>query len=176
MLRWLRRLVLLLLIAAIFVALGYLITSESRKRQQEAYHLQVTAVVQTSVAQALFDATRTAESGLSQYRLVKVASNEALIDIAEHYHTTVDVLRMANGLRSDVEYGNGGQLIVPEGVQFLSPPRRFQIHTASAGDTLDNLAKFYDVPIDLLRQDNPVLAERGLIPGDIVYVPVILTS
>lgn len=176
MLRWLRRLVLLLLFAAIFVALAYLITSESSQRQQEAYRLQVTAVVQTAVAHALFDATRTAESSQSQYRLVVVGQNEALLDIAERYQTTLDVLRMANGLRSDVEYGNGEQLIVPEGVQFLSPPRRFQLHTVSTGDTLDNLANFYDVPLDLLKQDNPVLATRGLIPGDIVYVPVILTS
>lgn len=176
MLRWLRRLVLLLLIVAIFVALGYLITSESRNRQQEAYTLQVTAEVQTAIAHALFDATRTAESSQSQYRLVTVTPNEALEDIAIRYNTTLDVLRMANGLRGDVEFGNGERIIVPEGVQFLSPPRRFQLHTAVDGDTLDNLAKFYDVPVDLLKQDNPVLAVRGLIPGDVVYIPVVLTS
>lgn len=176
MLRWLRRLVLLVLIIAIFGALAYLITTEDRRRQAEFYSLRVTLEVQTAIARALFDATRTAESSLSQYRLVRVQSNEALEDIADEYNTTLEVLRMANGLLPSVEYGNGEQLIVPQGVVRLDPPRRFQIHQATTGDSLDALAKFYAVPLDLLRQDNPVLAERGIIPGDNVFIPVVLTS
>jgi len=176
MLRWLRRLVLLILIIAIFGALAYLINTDDRKRQAETYTLRVTVEVQTAIARALFDATRTAESSLRQYRLVRVQANEALQDIADEYNTTLEVLRLANGLLPDVEAGNGELLVVPEGVTSLNPPRRFQIHQAAAGDSLDTLAKFYDVTLDLLQQDNPVLAQRGVIPGDIVFIPVVLSS
>ncbi|MBI5670560.1 MAG: LysM peptidoglycan-binding domain-containing protein [Chloroflexi bacterium] len=176
MIRWLRQLVLLLLVVAVFAGLALLMLSEDKKRQQEAYRLRVTMEVQTAVAYALYDATRTAESSLSHYRLVRVAPDEALADVAARYNTTLDVVRMANGLLPDVEFGNGEAVIIPEGVQFLNPPRRFQLHTALVGDTLDALSKFYDVPLDLLKQDNPVLASRGLIPGDIVFIPIVLTA
>lgn len=176
MLRWLRRLLLLVLIIAIFGALTYLITTEDRKRQAEAYTLRVTVEVQLAIERALFDATRTAESSLSQYRLVRILPNEALQDIAAEFNTNVEVLQMANGLRPDVEFGNGEALIVPEGVTFLDPPRRFQIHTATTGDSLETLAKFYGVSLNLLKQDNPVLAGRGILPGDIVFIPVVLSS
>ncbi|NWG15219.1 MAG: LysM peptidoglycan-binding domain-containing protein [Chloroflexi bacterium] len=176
MFRLIRRLFLLLVIVAVFGALAYLITAEDAKRQRQVYALRVTLGVQTAIAQALFDATRTAESHLRQYRLVIIQPGEALDEIAGQYNTTVEVLRMANGLLPDVEFGNGETLIVPEGVNVLFPPRRFSIHTAIAGDTLESLAKFYAVSLDLLEGDNPVLAARGVIPGDIVFIPVVLTS
>lgn len=176
MLRLIRRLVLLLVIVAIFGALAYLITAEDAKRQREVYALRVTLGVETAIAQALFDATRTAENDLPHYRLVVIQPGQALDEIAEQYNTTREVLQMANGLRPDVEFGNGETLIVPEGVRVLYPPRRFSVHTAVAGDTLASLAKFYAVSLDLLIGDNPVLAARGVIPGDIVFIPAVLTS
>lgn len=176
MFRWLRQLLLLLLVVAVFAALAYFMMSEDSKRQREAYRLRVTMEVETAVANALFDATRTAESSLSHYRLVQAAVGEPLADIASRYHTSLEVLRMANGLLPDVEFGNGEAIIVPEGVQFLDPPRRFQLHTAVPGDTLASLSQFYDVSLELLTRDNAVLASRGLIPGDRVFIPVILTA
>lgn len=176
MLRWLRQLVLLLLVAVVFAGLAFLMKTEDGKRQQEAYRLRVTMAVQTAVASALYDATRTAESSLSHYRLLQVQPDEPLAVVAARYNTNLDVVRMANGLRPDVEYGNGEAIIIPEGVQFLNPPRRFQLHTAISSDTLEALSRFYDVPLDLLIQDNPVLASRGLIPGDIVFIPIVLTA
>jgi hypothetical protein len=174
--RILRTLVLLVLFGAIFTGLAYLITSYDRSQAEKDYQLRITAAVQTAIAGALFDATRTAEADLPQYRLIVIHPDQSLTDLAAQYRTTAQIIRIVNGLRDDVEYGNGESLIIPEGVTQLEPPRRFRLHTATASDTLFALAKFYDVPLDLLQQDNPVLTNRGIIPGDIVFIPILLSS
>lgn len=174
--RWLRRLVLIALVAAIFGALAYAITVNQNAEKRKFYDMSVTLAVETAIAGALFDATRTAEGPLPQYRVITLGQDEALADVARQYNTSVDVLRMANGLRSDVEYGSGVALIVPQNVTNLDPPRSFEIRVAVQGDTLFSIANAYNVPLDLLEQDNPVLAARGhLLPGDRIFIPRLLS-
>ncbi len=81
---------------------------------------------------------------------------------------------MANGLAQDVVSGAGTELIVPEGVQTLTPARRLRQYEAVAGDTLSSIAEQNDVLLEYLALDNPVLAQRGLNPGDIVFIPTLL--
>lgn len=171
MFRLLRRLLLVVLIAGLFAALGYSITLNDRARQQQIFDTRVTLAVATAVQFALFEATRTAEADLPQYRLVQLGANQPLAEVASRYNTTVEVLRIANGLKDDVEVGNGETIVVPEGVQLLDPVRRFRPYTAAAGDTLSGLAARFQVPPDLMQLDNPVLAARGVQPGDIVFIP-----
>jgi hypothetical protein len=156
--------------------MAYAITLNQNAEKRKFYDMSVTLAIETAVAGALFDATRTAESPLPQYRLIMLGQDEALADVAQQYNTSIDVLRMANSLRSDVEFVSGVALIVPQNVTNLDPPRSFEIRLAVEGDTLLSIANAYNVPLDLLEQDNPVLTARGrLIPGDRIFIPRLLS-
>jgi hypothetical protein len=175
LLRTVRFLLILTLVIAVFIGVGYYVVTEEHTRRHELYNLSVTLSVETAVHAALYDATRTSEAPLTQYRLVTLTPNQLLFDLALQYHTTVDAIRMANALRPDVDAGSGGEtLIIPEGVQVLDPPRRFKLYKAATGDTLDWIASNYGVPLDILRKDNPVLDQRGVIPGDTVFLAELL--
>lgn len=171
---YLRILLILLVIGAIIGAIYYAMLQDNRNRTVELYNRQVTAVVQTAIADAIFSATRTVEAPLRQYRLLTVTSEETLESLAQRYDTSVEAIREVNGLSAEVETGDGGQLVVPEGVIELNPPRRLKVYTARAGDTLDFLALENNVPLDILHIDNPILTERGISPGDIVFIAILL--
>jgi LysM repeat protein len=173
--RWLRRLFILALVIGVFAGVGWWINQGITADIIKAYNIQVTTAIDTAIAVRLNDATRTAEAPLPQYRLVTVANGEALLDVAQKYHTTVEVLRMANQLQSTVDFGNGRPVVVPEGVQVLDPPRWFKYITAQPNDTLDAIAAVNDVTLEQLQKDNPVLTGRALLPGDIVFIPQLLT-
>jgi LysM repeat protein len=172
--RVLRNLFILALVIAVFGAVALFINQGRTDELKRLYDLQLTSGVETAVARALFDATRTAEAPLKQYRLITLDADDTLTELAARYNTTVEVLQMANGLEANVESGAGVRIIVPEGVSALDPPRILEAYQAEAGDTLESLAQRRRVPIDILQLDNPVLAERGVNPGDIVFIPTLL--
>jgi hypothetical protein len=174
--RFVRNLLLLIVIAAIFGALGYYVYTQDSVKREETYALKVALARETAVYGALFDATRTAEADLPHYRLVTLSAGELLADVAKRYNTSVEVLRMANKFREDVDAAQGGEtIIVPEDVQRLDPPRSFQKpYIAIAGETLEILANRYAVPLNILQLDNPVLTRRGVIPGDVVFIAELL--
>jgi LysM repeat protein len=172
--RWLRRLFILALVIGIFAIVGIGINANEWAKRQIEIDLQVTRAIETAIAARLFEATRTVEAPLPQYRLVTLAQGEALLDVAQRYNTTIEVLRMANQLLPTVDFGTDETIIVPEGIQILEPPRSFTPHTVVAGDTLSALAALNDVTIEQIVIDNPVLAGRELIPGDIVFIPHLL--
>ncbi len=173
--RFIRNLLLLILIVAVFAGVGYYVYLQDLEQRREVYALSVDLAKGTAVSAALFDATRTAESDQPHYRQITLAPGELLLDVARRYNTTVEVLRMANKLREDVDAGNGGEvLIVPQGVSILIPPRSFQTYMAVTGDTLSTLALKFDVDIQVLQLDNPILAQRGINPGDVVFVAEVL--
>jgi LysM repeat protein len=171
---YLRILLILLVVAAIIGAIYYAIQQDNRKRITELYNRQVTAAVETAVANAIYGATRTVEAPIRQYRFLTVTSDETLESLAQRYETTVDAIREVNGLSVEVETGDGSQLIVPEGVIEMNPPRRLTAYIARMGDTLDSLALENKVPLDILHTDNPILTERGISPGDIVFIATLL--
>lgn len=173
--RWLRRLFLLVVVVGVFAGVGYYIVRDSMKDTTQRYNLQVTRAIETAIAARLSDATRTAEAPLPQYRLVTLAKGEALLDVAQQYHTTVEVLRMANRLLPTVDFGTGETIVVPEGVQVLDPPRWLKPVTAQPNDTLSTIAAVNNVTLEQLQTDNPVLTNRELLPGDIVFIPELLT-
>jgi LysM repeat protein len=169
--RFIRTLFLLALIAALFVAIGVAITRDQRQKDWEMYNTRVAVAIPTQIANALFDATRTAEADEPQFRLITLGPNDTLDDVARRYKTTAEVIRMANRLLPDVNSGPGKTIIVPEGVQRLEPPRTFNTQRAVVGDTLETMALHFGVDIALVKMDNPILARRGVIPGDIVFIP-----
>lgn len=172
--RFLRFLLVLGLVGAVIGAVAYAISTTSYTDAVALYNQQVTAIVQTAVRSALYDATRTAEAPLDQYRLVLVTANDSLESVAEQYGTTPAAIRMANGLAPDIFYGAGDRLIIPQGVAALDPPRRLEVYIAVNGDTLSSIATQSNVPLTLLEMDNPVLAAREVLPGDIVFVANLL--
>ncbi|MEO8607717.1 MAG: LysM peptidoglycan-binding domain-containing protein [Chloroflexota bacterium] len=173
--RWVRRLFLLAVVIATFAGVGYFIFHDTGTDRDRLYNLQVTLAIQTAIAARLNDATRTAEAPLPQYRLVTLGNGEALLDVAQKFHTTVEVLRMANKLLPTVDFGSGETIVVPEGVQILDPPRWLKHVIAQPNDTLSTLAAVNNVTLEQLQKDNPVLANRELLPGDIVFIPELLT-
>ncbi len=57
----------------------------------------------------------------------------------------------------------------------LDPPRRFKKpYKAQKGDELAAIAARNGITLQILEQDNPILAKRGLNPGDIVFIPELL--
>lgn len=172
--RWIRRLLTLALVLIVFTAVGIFISRGMQRDLNNVYATMVGLAKDTAVAGALYDATRTAEAPLPHYRLIVLEPNERLLDIAAEYNTTIDVIRMANGLLPTVDSGNGEEIIVPENVQVLDPPRRLEKYIAVADDTLERIATRLDVPIETLQMDNPILTLRGVSPGDVVFIPRLL--
>lgn len=171
--RVVRFLLILVAVSALTGAVVYFIQTNRQEALSEAYNRQLVMARETAVANALFAATRTAEAPLPQYRQLRI-QNESLEQIADRYNTTVIVLRLANAFNSDVHHVDDATLIIPEGVQELDPPRQFITHQARPGQTLAQLAEDYDLPLSLLEMDNPILAQRGLNPGDLVFIAIIL--
>src|SRR5262245_44390813 len=116
MFRLLRNLFLVVLIVGLFAAVSYYIIQDDYKQRLAIYQDRSTLAVSTAIANRQFELTRTAEADFPQYRLVTVAAGEPLINVAEQYHTTLDVLRMANKLLPNVDAGDGSRLVVPEGL------------------------------------------------------------
>jgi len=173
--RFLRNLLILLLVASIFAAVGYYIYREDRIQRIETYNINLTHAVSTAIQDALFNATRTMEADQPHYILLTVGTQDSLTNIAQKYDTTADVIRMANNLLPTVEFGDGTEIIIPRGITQLDPPRRFKKpYYAVKGDTLSAIAARNSISEDLLALDNPILAKRGLNPGDIVFIPELL--
>lgn len=173
-LRFLRILLTLLIVGAVIAAVGFYIYSNNFERASALYNTQATSSVQTAIAEALFDATRTVEAPIRQYRLIALEPGDTLTQIAAEYDTTPEIIRRVNGLSEDVESGNGEIIIVPEGLQTLDPPRRLRTVKSRIGDTLSLLAESYGIPLELIEIDNPILAARGLMPGDTVFIAVLM--
>jgi LysM repeat protein len=171
---YMRILVIIIIVGAVIGAVALYVRSDNNQRVLEQYNRQVTAAVETAIANALNDATRTAEAPLRQYRLIIITPDETLESIARRYRTSADMIRQVNGLAADVESGNGEKIIVPEGVRALDPPRRLTAYTARTDDTLSSVAEENNVPLSILETDNPVLAARGVLPGDIIFVATLL--
>ena len=173
--RYIRNFLILVLVAVIFAAVGYSINRSERERRTKIYNGLVTQAVETAIQDALFVATRTAEADQPQYRFLRVGATDSLESIATKYNTTTDAIRMANNLLPTVDFGDGSQIIIPSGVAKLVPPRRFKKpYAAQNGDDLDAIAARNGISAEILALDNPILAKRGLNPGDLVFIAELL--
>ena len=170
----LRLLLTIIVVIGVAAAVYYFINVRTAQDNQARYNLQVTAAVGTAVQAALYDVTRTAEAPGQVFQLVKVDQGEDLKGIAERYSTTLDILRIVNKLAADVTTGDGSTLIIPVGMQILDPARTITAYTAQQGDTLNSISIKNNVSLDLLKRDNPALAQRGVVPGDIVFIGFVL--
>lgn len=160
----------LLFVVGVVTAIGFAIAIQSETATSDLYNRQMTAAIETAIADALLNATRTAEAPLGRYMLLRIEADESLEAVAARYGTTVEIIRMVNGLAADVENGSGVNLIIPMNVTELDPPRTLRIHRARLNETLASLAQQFDIPLSMLETDNPILSARGIIPGDVVFI------
>lgn len=166
----LRLLLTIIVVIAITGAVFYYISLRDYEAGIERFHLQVTAAIATSVQETLFSVTRTAEAPGNMYQLVQLGQNENLDQLARRYGTTLEILQIVNGIAPDVTTGNGETVVMPIAMQELEPLRTITVHKVQSGDTLLSISERYVVPLELLERDNPMLAQRKLIPGDTVFV------
>lgn len=170
---FLYRLRILLTIVVVVVVAGgiyVLIATNDYQARLATYDLQVTAAVATAIQNAVYDVTRTVEAPQNRYQLVTLGSNTDLRLLAEEHGTTLELLQIVNGLAPTVTEGSNDTLVVPVGITTMDPLRKISVYRAMPGDTLDVIAQRNATDLSLLEADNPVLARRGLHPGDIVFI------
>lgn len=166
----LRLLLTIIVVIGITGAIFYYVSLRDYEANIVRFNLQVTAAVATSVQDALYTVTRTAEAPGNAFQIIRLGQNENLDQLARRYGTTLQILQIVNSLGPDVTTGNGETVVMPLALQVLEPARTITVYTAQSGDTLASIAERYITPLELLEQDNPMLAQRGLTPGDIVFV------
>jgi hypothetical protein len=169
--RLIRLLLTVTLVALVIVGVTSYIRQGERKEAWDLYNTRVAIGKETAIWGALFDATRTAETDQVHYRLIKVADGQPLAEVAVQYNTTVEAIRMANRLLPSVEFGSGVAIIVPQDVQRFDPPRYLEPYQANAQDTWESIARRANIRVEQLQADNPILTVRGIIPGDLVFIP-----
>lgn len=89
-----------------------------------------------------------------------VKSGDTLYRIAKNHNTTVNNIKSINGLTSDTIYT--GQKLVLKGTQQSTPvktttPKTYKI---VAGDTLWNISKRYNIPIETIKSINNLTSDR----------------
>jgi hypothetical protein len=170
----------ILLTIAFVVALGggifYFISLQTFEDNVKKFNLQVTVAVATEIQNALMNVTRTVEAPMNRFQVVILGENESLEALALRYGTTLRAIQIANGIDLSVTEGSGNRLIVPVNIAELNPPRIVEIYVAQIGDTLPAIADRRRMSLQQLEQDNPVLVQRGLIPGDLVFVSIELLT
>lgn len=164
--------ILLTIILVILVGVGIVsvILVRDYEERINIYYAQVTAAIDRAIENAVYDATRTVEAPMNRYQLVSLEAGTNLALVAEEYDTTPDLLRIVNGLAEDVSEGNGEMIVVPVGMQHMEPLRLIETYRALPGDTLASIASTRGITPSILEEDNPVLAQRGVRPGDIVFI------
>jgi len=103
-----------------------------------------------------------------------VKPGESLVLLAEKYGSDVGAIKKLSGLKKDV-LQPGQELQIPIEVKDESQPRLppgVQVYTVGKGDTLERIAKTYDLRIIDIVSANPDLASLDKLPlGTKLYIP-----
>lgn len=96
-------------------------------------------------------------------RRYQVAAGDSLWTIAAQHQISVDALRRANQLPKDAALQIGQRLQIPTANAKAAAKTR--IHTVKKGDSLDRIARQYDLPLKDLLKFNGIKADSKLMPG-----------
>ena len=90
----------------------------------------------------------------SSSNLYVVKSGDSLYSIASRFNTTVDELKRANNLTSNL-LNIGQTLVIPSSNGEIIPPQGYITYTVKRGDTLYSIANQYGVSVnDLIESNN----------------------
>lgn len=130
-----------------------------------AVKIMIGGVVMSSLSlgggKAMAAETAVQQTHVSLYH--QVAAGETLWSLSRKYNTTVDLIKKANQLSTDM-LQIGQKLIIPKA-----------IHTVEAGDTLYALSRKYGTTVDAIKEANQ-LASNTLTIGRSLVIPVTTTS
>lgn len=99
-----------------------------------------------------------------------VQPGETLFRIALRYGVTVDALRYANGLTEASVLLSGQTLIIPSGTAVTYPPGA-RTHHVVPGESLEQIARRYNLTTDTLLRANNLPAGTNLLPGQVLIIP-----
>lgn len=101
-----------------------------------------------------------------------VQPGETLFRIALRYGVTVDALKAANGLSETSVLLSGQTLIIPTAAVAAARPIAGQTHRVAQGETLEQIARRYNITTDALLGANNLTALAPLLPGQVLIIPV----
>lgn len=99
------------------------------------------------------------------YKIYQIEYGDTLDIIANKVNTTVDNLKMINGIdESDIMAGN--LIIVPNNTSEL-----FTMYTVKKGDTIYNIAAMYNIDPNTLLKLNGLNKDDYIYPGNELTIP-----
>ncbi|GAB4409990.1 MAG: hypothetical protein Kow00106_03730 [Anaerolineae bacterium] len=99
-----------------------------------------------------------------------VQPGETLFRIALHYGVTVEALRYANGLTEASVLLSGQTLIIPSGAA-VSYPAGARTHRVAQGESLEQIARRYNLTTDAVLRANHLTANAVLVPDQVLIIP-----
>lgn len=119
-----------------------------------------------------------AASGGTDVRVYVVRPGDTLFEIAQNYGLTVEALGQANNLADPNVIEVGAQLKIPavssNATQQATAPsgsENTKLHLVSAGETLGEIAKMYDVSLSALVEVNGITDPNVLEVGELLQIP-----
>jgi membrane-bound lytic murein transglycosylase D len=104
---------------------------------------------------------------------VSVRKGDTLARLAKRHGVRVKELASANGLKPNSKLKVGARLVLPERVRAARDDRkrstRYKVHE---GDTLDQIARVYGVPVDRLAGRNRLKKNQLLRVGLVLVIPL----
>lgn len=100
-----------------------------------------------------------------------VQPGETLFRIALRYGVTVDALKVANGLSETSVLLSGQALIIPTAAVAAARPMAGRTHRVAQGESLEQIARRYNVTTDALLRANNLTALTPLQAGQVLIIP-----
>ena len=100
---------------------------------------------------------------------MKKVTGDSLYSIASRYGITVNELKAANNLSSNL-INVGQRLVIPVSVPSVTPPGDYTVYTVKSGDTLYSIASRYGVSVNDIIDFNQ-LTSTGLVIGQQLLIP-----
>lgn len=101
-----------------------------------------------------------------------VQPGETLFRIALRYGVTVDALKAANGLSETSVLLSGQTLTIPTAAVAAAHPIAGRTHRIAQGETLEQIARRYNITTDALLRANNLTALAPLLLGQVLIIPL----
>ncbi len=110
----------------------------------------------------------------TKYFVHHVAEGDSLAALAATYATTEDDIRRSNPSMGELVAGATLRIPVPETAAERTPERKlrksYDFHTVAKGETLYAISRRYEIPIDVIMEDNPEIDPIRLKPDQRILI------